>query len=254
MLDDRRVILALDMDDWVDALYLAREVRDLVAGVKVHAVEDGSPADLIGLLSAAGLRPWVDFKLWDVGDTVLKRYQKLWARGAARVSFATITSRGTLGKIMDASPPHGLSITHPRDVAGDPIPPQRIGITIPTDWDEDDLQDIGIQGPIPDVVERLAERAYDAGVRHFVCSPWEAGLLKKALPGAHVICPGIRPEGSPAGGQKRFATPAQAIREDADELVVGSPIYKAKDPRAVLEAINAEVAEALAKRAENAQP
>ena len=57
-----------------------------------------------------------------------------------------------------------------------------------------------------------------------------------------LVCPGIRPAGGEAGDQKRVATPARAIADGADYLVVGRPITAAADPRAAAQAIVAEMA------------
>ena len=61
-----------------------------------------------------------------------------------------------------------------------------------------------------------------------------------------LVTPGIRPAGSEAGDQKRVTTPSDAIRAGADYLVVARPIIRAPDPRAAAEAIQAEIAAALA--------
>jgi orotidine-5'-phosphate decarboxylase len=63
-----------------------------------------------------------------------------------------------------------------------------------------------------------------------------------------LVTPGIRPAGSGAGDQKRVATPAAAIAAGADYLVVGRPIIAASDPKAVAEAIVAEIAGAATKK------
>ena len=60
-----------------------------------------------------------------------------------------------------------------------------------------------------------------------------------------LVTPGIRPAGAAAGDQKRVATPAEAIRNGADYLVVGRPITGASDPRAAAEAVVNEIAGAL---------
>ena len=58
------------------------------------------------------------------------------------------------------------------------------------------------------------------------------------------VTPGIRPVGAAHGDQKRVATPTQAIDAGADYLVVGRPITAAADPKAVSEAVVAEIAAA----------
>ena len=62
-----------------------------------------------------------------------------------------------------------------------------------------------------------------------------------------LVTPGIRPAGAATGDQKRIMTPARAIAAGADYLVVGRPITEAADPKAAADAIQAEIAQALAE-------
>src|SRR5229473_1479405 len=96
-------------------------------------------------------------------------------------------------------------------------------------------------------VEARAGQAQVLGVDGLVCSPGEAAALRKVV--GHqmgLVTPGIRPAGSAAGDQKRIMTPARAISAGADYLVVGRPVMEAADPKAVAEAIQAEIVQALA--------
>jgi orotidine-5'-phosphate decarboxylase len=93
---------------------------------------------------------------------------------------------------------------------------------------------------------RLAEMAWSAGVRGFVCSPREAAAFRKALPDeAYLVTPGVRPAGASSGDQKRVETPAAAIRAGASLLVVGRPLRDAPDPGAAADALARELASAL---------
>ena len=95
-------------------------------------------------------------------------------------------------------------------------------------------------------VEARAQQAQVLGVDGLVCSPEEAASLRKIV--GHqmsLVTPGIRPAGASAGDQKRIMTPARAIAAGADYLVVGRPVMEAADPRTTVEAIQAEVAQAL---------
>ena len=77
-----------------------------------------------------------------------------------------------------------------------------------------------------------------------IASPQEAALIR-ALPQARgklIVTPGIRPAGAAVGDQKRTATPAQALRDGADHIVVGRPIWAAPDPAAAARAVLAELA------------
>ena len=66
----------------------------------------------------------------------------------------------------------------------------------------------------------------------------------RALPqavGKLIVTPGVRPAGAAVGDQKRIATPAQAIADGANHIVVGRPIWQAADPAAAARAIVAEL-------------
>lgn len=67
----------------------------------------------------------------------------------------------------------------------------------------------------------------------------------RALPqakGRIIVTPGVRPAGAAVGDQKRIATPAQAIADGANHIVVGRPIWQAADPAAAAREIVAELA------------
>jgi orotidine-5'-phosphate decarboxylase len=70
-------------------------------------------------------------------------------------------------------------------------------------------------------------------------------LRKVIAPHMCLVTPGIRPSGSDTGDQKRIMTPARAIAEGADYLVVGRPVMEAADPKAAAEAIVEEITQAL---------
>jgi orotidine-5'-phosphate decarboxylase len=57
-----------------------------------------------------------------------------------------------------------------------------------------------------------------------------------------LVIPGVRSAGADKGDQKRVATPAEALSDGADFLVIGRQVTRATDPRAACEQIIAEVA------------
>jgi orotidine-5'-phosphate decarboxylase len=65
--------------------------------------------------------------------------------------------------------------------------------------------------------------------------------------GKLIVTPGVRPAGADLGDQKRVTTPAQAIANGADHVVVGRPIWQHADPKAAAEAIMAELRSPQAK-------
>lgn len=91
-----------------------------------------------------------------------------------------------------------------------------------------------------------AHKAKEAGADGVIASAHEVKAVRASLGEDFLILtPGIRPAGSAKGDQKRVATPAQAVREGADYLVVGRPISQAPDPRAALADVLKEMAEAI---------
>ncbi len=111
-----------------------------------------------------------------------------------------------------------------------------------TSLDAGDLAAQGVPGTVREHVIRLARLGWDVGVRGFVTSASEVRALREALgPEALLVTPGIRPAGHAEGDQKRVATPAQAIADGADLLVVGRPIRDAPDRRAAADAVVVEI-------------
>jgi orotidine-5'-phosphate decarboxylase len=123
-----------------------------------------------------------------------------------------------------------------------------LAVTALTSLDRGDLDDLGFQCEIEQLVLSRARRALAAGCDGVVSSGLEVGKLRAEAP-RELICvtPGIRPVDNDAkGDQKRVMTPARALQAGADYLVVGRPIRDAADPRAAALAIQTEIAEALA--------
>jgi orotidine-5'-phosphate decarboxylase len=98
-------------------------------------------------------------------------------------------------------------------------------------------------GDVQDIVLQRAANAFEAGADGVIASPHEAALIR-TLPNAKdrlIVTPGVRPTGSAKGDQKRVATPAAAITDGADHIVVGRPIWTAENPRAAAQAILADL-------------
>jgi len=109
-----------------------------------------------------------------------------------------------------------------------------------TSLDRDDLDASCIKaGGIADLVQERAGKALQAGADGVIASPQEAALIR-ALPesaGKLIVTPGVRPAGAALGDQKRVMTPADAINNGSDHLVVGRPVYQADAPRDVVQSI-----------------
>jgi orotidine-5'-phosphate decarboxylase len=84
--------------------------------------------------------------------------------------------------------------------------------------------------------------AKESGVDGVVCSPKEITAIRECCgPDFLIVTPGIRPKGSAVGDQKRIKTPAEAINDGANYIVVGRPITEAPSPAGAMEAILKEI-------------
>jgi orotidine-5'-phosphate decarboxylase len=177
---------------------------------------------------ARGTPLFLDLKLHDIPNTVAGAVR---AVAPLRPALLTLHCGGGLAMLRA-----GL------DAAEGQFP--LIGVTVLTSLDEGDLGRLGQRGPVADQVRRLAVLAREAGLAGVVCSPHEIETLRQECgAGFLLVVPGIRPEGSFTGDQKRVMTPQEALDAGADHLVVGRPITAAPDPaaaaRGIAEAIGA---------------
>ncbi|AST68613.1 orotidine-5'-phosphate decarboxylase [Kosakonia cowanii] len=120
--------------------------------------------------------------------------------------------------------------------------PLLIAVTVLTSMEASDLQDIGITATPAEHAERLARLTQQCGLDGVVCSAQEAVRFKSELgPAFKLVTPGIRPQGSDAGDQRRIMTPEQALQAGVDYMVIGRPVTQSVDPAKTLKAINASL-------------
>jgi len=231
-----RIVFPLDYPSLAEARAGAARVRGAVGVLKVGLelfVKEGPAALAIAKENGADL--FADLKLHDIPETVERAIASL---APADARFVTVHAAG--GHAMLARAVERAD----RETGGRLTV---LAVTVLTSLDDSDLAAQGVVGRAQDHVLRLARLAWSAGVRGFVCSPAEVGSLRTELgPHAVLVTPGVRPAGSAAGDQKRIATPAQAIADGADFIVVGRPIRDAADPAAAAREIAAEVARGVA--------
>ena len=226
---DDRLIVALDVGNALAGLQLAERLGDAVSFYKIGlGMLTGGGLALAGELKAElGKRIFMDLKLFDIPATIEEA-----VRGLAACDLDFLTVHGDPHVVAAAATGKGGSAM------------KILAVTILTSLDRADLDACLIRdGALPDLVLARAARAFAAGADGVIASPQEAALIR-ALPeaaGKLIVTPGVRPVGAASGDQKRVATPAQAIIDGADHIVVGRPIWQAPDPRAVALAIRADL-------------
>ena len=116
--------------------------------------------------------------------------------------------------------------------------PRILGVTVLTSMDSEDLKKTDIHKSPEEQVLNLARITKEAGLDGVVASPEEITCIRKAMGKDFlIVTPGVRPEGSKTGDQKRVATPKEAFQRGADYIVTGRPVTKAKDPVKALKTI-----------------
>ncbi|SDW92055.1 orotidine-5'-phosphate decarboxylase [Roseicitreum antarcticum] len=225
-----RLIVALDVPNVLDGMALAEKLGDSVSFYKIGLgmLTGGGLALANELKQEHGKRVFLDMKFFDIPATV-----EAAVRGIAQYGLDFLTVHGD---------PHVVRAAK-EGAAGTGL--QILGVTVLTSLDRADLDDCMIRpGDITEITLERAARALEAGADGVIASPLEAALIR-ALPqaaGRLIVTPGVRPTGSAAGDQKRIATPAQAIADGADHIVVGRPVWQAADPRAAARSIHKELA------------
>ncbi|MBI1220730.1 MAG: orotidine-5'-phosphate decarboxylase [Rhodobacteraceae bacterium] len=233
---DDRLIVALDVPNILDGLDLAARLGDAVSFYKIGLgmLTGGGLALANELKRDHGKRIFLDMKLFDIGATI-----EAAVRGLAQYDLDFLTVHGDPQVVRAAS----------EGAAGSGL--QILAVTVLTSLDRADLDANLIRpGDIAEIALERAARAFEAGAHGVITSPQEAAAIR-ALPGAEgrlIVTPGVRPAGAALGDQKRVATPAQAIADGADHIVVGRPIWQAADPRAAAAAIVAELRSPQARR------
>ncbi|HHZ4233996.1 TPA: orotidine-5'-phosphate decarboxylase [Escherichia coli] len=120
--------------------------------------------------------------------------------------------------------------------------PLLIAVTVLTSMEASDLADLGVTLSPADCAERLAALTQKCGLDGVVCSAQEAVRFKQVFGQEFkLVTPGIRPQGSEAGDQRRIMTPEQALAAGVDYMVIGRPVTQSVDPAQTLKAINASL-------------
>jgi orotidine-5'-phosphate decarboxylase len=225
-----RLIVSLDLPALEPAEAMIARLGDSVTFYKIgYQLVYAGGLSLARKLAAAGKKVFIDVKLHDIGNTVMRGVESLSTHGA---TFMTVHAYPqTMQAAVEGRGKSGLQI---------------LAVTVLTSYNEADLQEAGYRRTISDMVAIRARQAKALGVDGLVCSPEEVAALR-AIVGdqMRLVTPGIRPAGSASGDQKRIMTPARAIAAGADYLVVGRPIVEAADPKAAADEIHAEIAQAL---------
>tara|TARA_B100001059_G_C17771249_1_gene548553 strand:+ start:425 stop:1129 length:705 start_codon:yes stop_codon:yes gene_type:complete len=230
----KKIIVAIDTIDTNEALKITKLIPDVGAfklGLEYFCANGPKG---ISKISETGVKIFLDLKFHDIPNTVA---------GAIRASLnlepymMTVHLSGgynMLDRTMEEVKEYCSKKSLKR--------PLILGVSVLTSIDNNEFSSLGIKGKVEDQVVRLAKLAENSGLDGLVCSAKELKIVKREV-GKNLILvtPGIRPAGGEVNDQKRILTPAQAIKDGANFLVIGRPITSVDDPQEALNNISLEI-------------
>jgi len=231
------IVFPLDVPDYDQAMGYVETLKEDVGlfkvGLELFISQGPKIIDAIRNVSSAGI--FLDLKLHDIPATVQRAFR---AASVHKPTFVTVhcDEGGEILKSVAENNPGSTKI---------------LAITVLTSLNQDKLKTLGYRdeyaNDISALVLQKARLAKDAGCHGVVCSGLEVGMVKKTL-GADLIAvtPGIRPAWTlvEQDDQQRIVTPADAVRNGSDYVVIGRPIRDAKDPRDAARRVAEEIASA----------
>jgi len=225
-MNNNPLIIALDFDAPEQALSLVDRLGNGIdfykVGMELYAA---AGMDFVRNLLDAGKRVFLDLKLYDIGETVKRAVRQIATTG---VRFVTVHGSGPVMRAA-VEGRSGSSL-------------QLLAVSVLTSFDQEDLADLGYPCPVEDLVSLRVRKAMESGLDGVVCSPLEAARVRElAGPEAILVTPGVRSEGAARGDQKRVATPAEALRDGANYLVIGRQVTRSSNPRSEVARIQAEI-------------
>lgn len=228
-----RLIVALDVPSAGEAAALVDcmgdQVRFVKVGLELYTV---AGPDIVRTLVARGKRVFLDLKFLDIEETVRRATARVAAMGAA---FLTIhANRKALIAAVQGRGQSDLKL---------------LAVTVLTNFDGEDLRDMGFQRSVRDLVTARAMLAAEAGCDGVVASGEEPEAIRaKVGSNLLIVTPGVRPSGNSTDDHARVTTPTQTIAAGADYLVIGRPIRDAQDPPLAAAAILKEMQAAFDRR------
>jgi orotidine-5'-phosphate decarboxylase len=228
-----RLCLALDFSKRSEVLAAARRFGPRAGWLKIGLEAFVGEGPSLVAEVAEHARVFLDLKFYDIPNTVSRAVAAAVRSGAAMVN-------------VHASGGRQMMLAAKESLSGQRRP-LLVAVTLLTSIDSQTLADLPMAGYPEGIARRLALLARDCGLDGVVCSPTDLPAVRGACgPDFLTIVPGIRPSGSAAEDQKRYATPAAALAAGADILVVGRPVTAADDPDAALDALLKEIESAMA--------
>jgi orotidine-5'-phosphate decarboxylase len=238
MKPDERIILALDVSTYDDAIETVRKFKDHIDIFKIGSELFTSVGPrIIKEIHLMGKKVFLDLKFHDIPNTVAKSALAAAELGVFMFNVHTLGGFDMMQKASQTLSQRSLEHNMER--------PRLIGVTILTSISQDALRDeLSVAVRMNTQVKHLAGLAQRAGLDGVVASPEDAEMIRSRFgKGFLIVTPGIRPSWSSMDDQKRTLTPRRAVQNGADYLVIGRAITSQPDPISALKRIEEEIAD-----------
>lgn len=226
---DPPVCVALDRPNLDEAKRLIDTLADKVQVFKIGLQLFGAVGpDAVREVHARGRDVFLDLKVNDIPNT---------AAGAVRsaldlgVRFLTIHSSG------------GRAMLRASIAATQQGSPQLLVVTVLTSLDDADLAEVGVVRGVSAHIDAMVALAVEEGAPGVVLGAGEVARVRAAYPDLFLLVPGMRPAWASAGDQRRVGTPAAALADGADLLVLGRAVTADPDPAAAMDRVLDELAQ-----------
>ncbi len=219
--------VALDLPTKQENLDLIHKIKDYDVWLKVGLrtyIRDGENF----LLEIKQINPdfkiFLDLKLYDIPNTMADAAESIMGLGVDMFNVHASAGKRAMSEVM-------------KRLESYPSRPIVLAVTALTSFSEDEFCAVYEKG-ISDKADQFAIDAHDSGLDGVVCSAFESASIKNVTSDKFMtLTPGIRPFGEDAGDQKRVADVEFAKNAQVDFIVVGRPIYQAKNPAEIVEKI-----------------
>jgi orotidine-5'-phosphate decarboxylase len=220
------IIIALDVSSTEEADDLVERLGPSATFYKVGMeLFAASGPDYVERLIDRGKRVFLDLKYYDIGETVRRAVAVVALRGAAFLTVHAVPQ--VMRAAVEGRGDSSLKL---------------LAVTVLTSLDENDLAQMGHRESVGDLVRLRVHHAVECGIDGIVGSALEARSIRSAAgPDKLLVTPGVRSRGAQAGDQKRVATPAEALRDGSDYVVIGRQVTRAADPASEVESIREEI-------------
>lgn len=226
-----QLCVALDLPNMEQNLALAKELKEYDIWMKVgfrSYIRDGRPFIEALKQINPNFKIFLDLKLYDIPNTMADAAQEIANMGVDMFNIHASSGLQAMQTVMER-----LSYLQKR--------PLVLAVTVLTSFDNESFGYIYNEN-IDQKADRFAKDAHDCGLDGVVCSAYESYSIKNLTDEKFItLTPGIRPFGEDSGDQNRVADIALAKEQEVDIIVVGRPIYKAQNPKEVVQKILLEL-------------